>query len=73
MFWNPVLDSDIYVFIFFQMSGLNIDKDHILEVACLITDGELNMVAEVSDALTIWPLGDVAAVKVKFPNSVYSI
>ena len=32
----------------FQMSGLNIDEDHILEVACIITDGQLNVIANVS-------------------------
>ena len=30
-----------------EMTGLDIDKDHLLEIACLITDGELNVVAEV--------------------------
>ena len=30
-----------------EMTGLNVDKDHILEMACLITDGDLNLVAEV--------------------------
>ena len=30
-----------------EMTGLEIDKDHLLEIACLITDGELNVIAEV--------------------------
>lgn len=34
------------VWIDLEMSGLNIDVDHILEIACLITDQELNIVAE---------------------------
>jgi len=29
------------------MTGLNVDRDQIIEVASLITDGELNVVAEV--------------------------
>ena len=29
------------------MSGLDIDKEHILEMACLVTDTDLNVVAEV--------------------------
>lgn len=29
------------------MTGLNADTDHILEMACLITDSQLNVVAEV--------------------------
>lgn len=28
------------------MSGLDIDKDHIMEIACLVTDGDLNVVAQ---------------------------
>ncbi|CAF0835458.1 unnamed protein product [Brachionus calyciflorus] len=34
------------VWVDLEMSGLNIDKDHILEMACLITDKDLNIVAE---------------------------
>lgn len=29
------------------MSGLDIDTDHILEMACLVTDADLNVIAEV--------------------------
>lgn len=28
-------------------AGLDVSRDHILEVACIITDKELNLVAEV--------------------------
>ncbi|KAJ8304069.1 hypothetical protein KUTeg_017652 [Tegillarca granosa] len=28
------------------MSGLDIDKEHILEMACLVTDDQLNVIAE---------------------------
>ncbi len=34
------------VWVDLEMSGLNIDTDHILEMACLITDQNLNIVAE---------------------------
>lgn len=34
------------VWVDLEMSGLNIDTDHILEMACLITDKDLNIVAE---------------------------
>jgi len=34
------------VTIYLQMTGLDDTKDHILEAACLITDQELNIVAE---------------------------
>ena len=27
--------------------GLDVDTDHILEMACIITDGDMNIVAEV--------------------------
>lgn len=30
----------------YQMTGLDDTKDHILEAACLVTDGDLNIVAE---------------------------
>lgn len=32
---------------FFQMTGLDIDKDQIIEMACIVTDAELNILAEV--------------------------
>ena len=32
----------------FSFSGLNVDNDCILEMACVVTDDELNTVAEVS-------------------------
>jgi len=28
------------------MTGLDVDKDHILEIACVITDKKLNIVSE---------------------------
>lgn len=41
-----------YIFIFLlQMTGLDIEKDQIIEMACLITDSDLNILAEVCDAL----------------------
>lgn len=30
-----------------QMTGLDIKKDHLIEIAVLITDGDLNVVAKV--------------------------
>ena len=41
----------IYFFFFLQMTGLDIEKDQIIEMACLITDSDLNILAEVGDAL----------------------
>ncbi|KYN01498.1 Oligoribonuclease, mitochondrial [Cyphomyrmex costatus] len=32
--------------IFLQMTGLDVDKDHILEIACIVTDKKLNIVSE---------------------------
>ena len=31
-----------------KMSGLDVEKEHILEIACIVTDKELNVIAEVS-------------------------
>ena len=33
------------------MTGLNVEKEHIIEMACLITDEQLNMVAQVRESL----------------------
>nr|CAI5869069.1 unnamed protein product [Callosobruchus analis] len=33
------------------MTGLDIDKDQIMEIACLITDSDLNIVAEGPDII----------------------
>lgn len=38
--------SEHLVWVDLEMTGLDIDKDHILEMACLITDGQLNMLAK---------------------------
>lgn len=40
------LNNDHIVWVDLEMSGLNIDKDHIIEMACLITDKDLKIVAE---------------------------
>lgn len=32
----------------FQMTGLDIEKDQIIEMACIITDSDLNVLAEVN-------------------------
>ena len=35
------------VWVDLEMTGLDVDKCHILEIACLVTDSELNVLAEV--------------------------
>lgn len=40
-----------YIYFLLQMTGLDIEKDQIIEMACLITDSDLNILAEVGDAL----------------------
>lgn len=37
------------------MTGLNVDKDRIMEIACLITDSDLNIVAESPDIIIKQP------------------
>ena len=51
---------------FFQMSGLDIEKEHILEMACLITDEDLNIIAEVQLQLVLYLL----QIHVKRPISI---
>lgn len=37
-----------------QMTGLDIEKDQIIEMACLITDSDLNILAEVGEVMRSW-------------------
>jgi oligoribonuclease (3'-5' exoribonuclease) len=41
------LATDYLVWVDLEMTGLNIDRDRIIEMAVLITDKDLNLVAEV--------------------------
>ena len=43
---KSALDKRRIVWVDLEMSGLDIDKEHILEMSCLITDADLNVVAE---------------------------
>lgn len=38
----------------FQMTGLDIEKDKIIEMACIVTDSDLNIIAEVGDSFFAW-------------------
>jgi oligoribonuclease len=40
------MDNSLLVWIDLEMTGLNPDRDVILEIACVITDGQLRVVAE---------------------------
>ena len=35
------------------MTGLDISRDHLIEIAVLITDGELNVVCEVRSGMSV--------------------
>ena len=39
--------TDYLVWVDLEMTGLNIDKDRIIEMAVIVTDKDLNLVAEV--------------------------
>ncbi|KAL3277612.1 hypothetical protein HHI36_012954 [Cryptolaemus montrouzieri] len=43
------LEMNRIVWIDMEMTGLNIEKDKIMEVACLVTDSDLNVIAEGPD------------------------
>lgn len=43
-----------YLF-FLQMSGLEIEKDHILEIACIVTDKTLKIISEQLDIVIHQP------------------
>jgi len=47
--------KDALVWVDLEMTGLDTRKDHIMEMACLITDANLNIVAEVRAATTSLP------------------
>lgn len=62
---NKKKNAQHIVWIDLEMTGLDLQNDHILEIACLITDAELNVVAtgpdiiihqskEVLDAMNSW-------------------
>ncbi|ENN74062.1 hypothetical protein YQE_09352, partial [Dendroctonus ponderosae] len=40
------LEAERLVWIDMEMTGLNVDQDKIMEVACIVTDTDLNIVAE---------------------------
>ena len=39
------MDNDRLVWIDLEMTGLDIKQDRIIEIATLVTDGELNLIA----------------------------
>ncbi|XP_011703384.1 PREDICTED: probable oligoribonuclease isoform X2 [Wasmannia auropunctata] len=39
-------NANYIVWIDMEMTGLEVDKDHILEIACIITDNKLNIISE---------------------------
>lgn len=47
----------IYVMKMLQMTGLDIEKDQIMEIACVITDSDLNVVATQPEIIINQPLG----------------
>ncbi|KAJ8975253.1 hypothetical protein NQ317_012469 [Molorchus minor] len=49
------LEINRIVWLDMEMTGLNIDEDKIMEVACLITDSNLNVVAEGPDIIIHQP------------------
>ena len=43
--------QDALVWIDLEMSGLDVKKEHILEIACIITDGDLNIIGKSEDLI----------------------
>lgn len=44
---------EVPMFFLFQMTGLDIEKDKIIEMACIVTDSDLNVIAEVGDSFLL--------------------
>ena len=53
-------DSDNLIWIDLEMTGLNTDEDHIIEIATIVTDKDLNLLAE-GPVLAIYQPDDVLA------------
>ncbi|KAL3866199.1 hypothetical protein ACJMK2_043521 [Sinanodonta woodiana] len=47
--------KDHIIWVDLEMSGLDVDKEHILEMACLVTDKDLNVIAEAPDLIIHQP------------------
>ncbi|XP_066138084.1 oligoribonuclease isoform X2 [Euwallacea fornicatus] len=45
------IQAEKIVWMDLEMTGLNVDKDKIMEIACLITDSNLNIIAESQDII----------------------
>lgn len=54
-FWRQICMMAKIVWIDMEMSGLDILNDRIMEVACIITDDQLNIVAEHSPIVVHQP------------------
>ncbi|XP_028133136.2 oligoribonuclease, mitochondrial isoform X2 [Diabrotica virgifera virgifera] len=53
----PMLDLEVnrIVWVDMEMTGLNVDQDKIMEIACLVTDADLNIIAEGPDIIIHQP------------------
>ncbi|KAG5891956.1 hypothetical protein JTB14_002228 [Gonioctena quinquepunctata] len=49
------IEANRIVWIDMEMTGLDIDKDKIMEIACLVTDSDLNIIAEGPDVIIQQP------------------
>ncbi|KAJ1511632.1 Oligoribonuclease, mitochondrial [Coelomomyces lativittatus] len=46
LFGRLKINSTVFVWVDCEMSGLDLKKDHILEIACILTDDKLNKIDE---------------------------
>ena len=47
------VDGSPIVWIDCEMSGLNLSKDHIIEIACVITDSDLNVITKMNQPIVV--------------------
>ncbi|ORX39501.1 ribonuclease H-like protein [Piromyces finnis] len=52
---KKVLEENLIVWIDCEMTGLDLDKDHIIEIACIVTDKDLNILDEAPDIIINFP------------------
>ncbi|ORY61139.1 oligoribonuclease, mitochondrial-like protein, partial [Neocallimastix californiae] len=50
-----VLEEDLIVWIDCEMTGLDLGKDHIVEIACIVTDKDLKILDEAPDIVINYP------------------
>lgn len=55
-----------------EMTGLNVQKDKIIEISCVITDDKLNLIAEAPDIAINYPKDIFNNIEVKYVQNLHT-